>query len=276
MKERNYKILELYKSGKTLEEIGRIFSFTRSRAQQIIIRELKKNILKKLRLKELTKEELILLDVAVKEEIKEISIERKTSGEKEIKERIRKKIESLPHTKFITVSNYARALGEKADLIKKYFPEIIKEIIQKKKQLWSRYYNKCRICETISVKHASHGLCENCYTKSDIFKDMQEASRMRNSYKWKKRQKEYSEEYKKRPEVIARIKERNDLLNFSGNREKAIKRDDYKCVICGLSRNESYERFQKDLYVKHINGTNNDLENLKTVCSYCFQKIKKR
>jgi len=69
MKTRNSKILAIYKSGKTLEEIGGRFGFSRSRAQQIVIKGLKADILKRLKLKKLTEDERVLLDIAVKEEI---------------------------------------------------------------------------------------------------------------------------------------------------------------------------------------------------------------
>jgi 5-methylcytosine-specific restriction endonuclease McrA/rubrerythrin len=273
MKERNSKILDLYKSGKTLEEIGGRFGFSRSRAQQIVIKELKKDILKRLGMKELTKEEAVLLDVATKEEVREISRERKSNEGSEIKKRIQKKIESLPHAKFITVSNYARALEERSDLIKKYFPKVVKEIIQKQKQLWSRHYNKCRICGTSSIKHRSNGLCENCYYKSELFKEMQIASRVRSSGKRRKKQAAYLKEYARRPDVIARCQKREDQKKYGGNREKAIERDGCRCQKCGISREDSKKFFRKDLFVYHMKGTgDNRLENLLTVCQKCHGK----
>ncbi len=72
MRNRNKKILELYKSGKTLAELGRLFGFSQSRAQQIITWELGKGILNKLKRKKLWRGEWELLNFAVKEEIKEI------------------------------------------------------------------------------------------------------------------------------------------------------------------------------------------------------------
>ncbi len=277
MKERNSKILDLYKSGKTLEEIGKQFSFSRSRAQQVVIKELKADILKRLKLKKLTEDELILLDVAAKEEIQEISMRRRGYEAKKVKERIRKKVKSLSHTKFVTVSSYARAISENSALIKKYFPKIISEIIQRQKQRWSRYYQKCRICGTSSIKHVSHGLCENCYPKSDIFKEMQEASRLRNNDRWKEHLKKYYKEYSQRPEVKDRWIQLHDKRNYGGNREKALKRDGYICQKCGLSREDSINELDRDLYVERINNKGNyEINNLISVCRKChIKKINK-
>ncbi len=89
--------------------------------------------------------------------------------------------------------------------------------------------------------------------------------------KWERREKEYLKDYHKRPEVIARIKERENLKNFGGNREKAILRDGERCRQCGISRRESRERRSKDLFVLHIgNKKDNRLDNLITLCSKCF------
>lgn len=274
MKRRNKKILDLYKAGETLEEIGRQFAFTRSRAQQVVVSELKKDILKRFGLKKLTKDELVLLDSAVKEEIKEISVKRKEREEKKIKDKIELKMQKLPHqSSFLALSTYEKALGESPGTIKKYFPDIAKDLKQKHKKLWSWHYNKCRICGTVSVKHQSHGLCEKCYPKSDIFKEMQAASRIRNIDKWREKQKQYLKEYLKRPEVIAKKRRVHDLKNYGGNREKAMQRDEYKCTKCGITQEDSLQKFGKDLYVERIKKEKgNVLENLITACQECHNK----
>lgn len=276
---RNLEILKMYKEGKTLEEIGTVFNFTRSRAQQIVVKEIKKEILVELNIYRVTPEEKKLLSFAVKEELHNIYLQNKnkkwSEKSKKIIEEIKIKMSKIPsYTIFSTVSSYTQAVGVKQEILKKYFPDIIENIYSREKFRWSSLYNKCRNCGTTSVKHSAHGLCHNCWTKSNIFKDIQEASRLRNSDNWKKRQAEYSREYQKRPEVIAKARYENDKINFSGNRENAIKRDGEKCSLCGLSRDESLKKFNRDLYVKHINGCNNNLENLRTVCLYCFKKNK--
>lgn len=270
---RNKEIYNLYKSGKTMEEIGKIFNFSRSRAQQIIVKEIKKDILDRLKNKNLSTEELVLLDIAAKEEIRDMAIKRKEKDDQKNIQRIKEKIAGSPYANFFGLSTYAKTLKEDPVLIKKYFPEVVRYITRKRLKSWSRYYNKCRICGTTAIKHASHGLCEKCYPKSDIFKDMQEASRLRNMHKWKKKQKIYAREYAKRPEVIAKMKKKEDERRYGGNREKAIKRDNFKCQKCGLSRDESKKRLGRDLFVYHLgNNKNNELDNLVTLCQRCFNK----
>lgn len=271
-------ILRLYKSGSTLSEIGDVFSFSRSRAQQIVIKEMKKDILKRLGIEKLNRDEQVLLDVAAKEEIQEIAenrkMNKKTSEEQEFVARVNDKMKGLPdYHIFSTVSEYTRALNENIILFKKYFPDIAKAIIQKQKKMWSRHYIKCRICSTTSVRHMSHGLCENCYYKSDIFKEMQSASRIRNIDKWREKQNKYSKQYSQRPEVIARNREREDRKKYGGNREKTIERDNFRCKECGMTREDSQKNLGRDLYVYHIGSTkDNRLENLKTVCQKCHNK----
>jgi 5-methylcytosine-specific restriction endonuclease McrA len=274
MENRNKKIFKLYKTGSTMEEIGKIFNFSRSRAQQIIIKEVKKDILEKVKIGKLSAEDKILLDIAAKDEIREIALDRKNREDNEIKGRIQNKLDQLPtHLTFTTVSALAKAIGEREATIKEYFPDIAEKIINHRKKLWSRYYNKCRICGTVSIKHRSNGLCEKCYPKSDHFKEMSESSRLRNKAKWAKREREYAKAYAKRPEVIAKSKLKIDFLNYGGNREKALARDGYKCQKCGLTQEQSLKVLGRDLYVNRIGDTkDNRLENLVTVCRDCHQK----
>lgn len=58
---------------------------------------------------------------------------------------------------------------------------------------------------------------------------------------------------------------------FGGNREKAIVRDKERCVSCKLTREKHKTLFGIDITVDHISGdrSNNDLSNLKTLCSPC-------
>lgn len=148
------------------------------------------------------------------------------------------------------------------------------EVIRRNEPRWSRYYDRCRMCGTKSIKHASYGYCKWCYTKSDDYRRMQKESWLRNKDKRKKQARKYNLEYQTRPEVIARIKRRTDLKMFGGNREAALKRDNYRCRICGRSQTESFEKLGRDLCVVHINETtNHDLDNLITRCIDCHNSI---
>lgn len=67
-------------------------------------------------------------------------------------------------------------------------------------------------------------------------------------------------------------------INFAGKREQAIVRDHERCVLCGMTRQEHYNIYQRDITVDHIDGSgchtskekkNNTLENLRTLCLKC-------
>lgn len=278
IEKRNKTILKLYRNGKTLEKIAKLFKFSRSRAQQIVKAVIRKEIIDEFGLIYLTSEDKKLLEVAVRQEIEEISQKRKESVNqiKEVEEikRIQEKMDKLLHySVFRTLTEYAQALDEDVGLIKKYFPQIAKEIINKTKTKWSRLYNKCRSCGTTTIKHQSHGLCENCYFKSDIFKELQESSRLRNQHRWKKKQEEYRKKYLKRPEIIAKRKKEWDIKCFGGNREKTLIRDRYMCQKCGITQEQSLKQYKRDLFVSHLNSkSDNSLSNLITLCRKCFSK----
>ncbi len=77
----------------------------------------------------------------------------------------------------------------------------------------------------------------------------------------------------------------NRRHRFGGNREKAIERDNHKCVDCGMTREEHLKIWNRDITVDHIDGNgcnkpaskkNNDMENLKTLCLICHGKKETR
>jgi hypothetical protein len=68
----------------------------------------------------------------------------------------------------------------------------------------------------------------------------------------------------------------NDKFLFGGNRENALKRDGYKCVKCGITNEQHFEKHKRRLTVDHIDGNgrnskikNNSLSNLQTLCLTC-------
>jgi len=71
---RDWELVKLYKIGKTFEEIGEQYGFSRQRAHQIFSNQVKKEIIGRVDLynKELNNEEKKMLEIIAKEEIKEI------------------------------------------------------------------------------------------------------------------------------------------------------------------------------------------------------------
>ena len=74
---RDQKILRMYENGRTLQEIGDIFHFSRSRAQQIVVKEIERLIKKEFNFIPSSQEEKKQLNVAAKERVSEISLTRK-------------------------------------------------------------------------------------------------------------------------------------------------------------------------------------------------------
>jgi len=262
----------MYNNGDTFEIIGKTFNISRSRAQQILIKQEEQKILKEYNfdIALMSKEEKKLLQLAASEEIRETYLKRNKEKHEKEKDALLKKIDELPdYSNFISTGKYAKALGTSSSKFKALLPELYKKVLNKTKRKWSWHYDKCRSCGTTAIKHRSSGLCEKCYTKSDDFKNIAESSRLRNKHKWKKREDEYRKEYYQRDEVKEKFKRMHDLRNFDGNREKALVRDAYKCVKCGITQKGSYKKYKRDLYVVHIAGNDNRLNNLVSLCRGC-------
>jgi len=91
--------------------------------------------------------------------------------------------------------------------------------------------------------------------------------------KIKKSQKDYA---KRHPEKRG---ENHDNINFNGLRKVALKRDGYKCMKCGMTQEEHFDKWGCSLIVHHkdSNGRykevpNNILDNLRTLCKVCHGK----
>lgn len=90
---------------------------------------------------------------------------------------------------------------------------------------------------------------------------------------------ELNKEYKKRYELKLKrlgFDGANDIKRFGGNRLKALKRDSFKCVLCGMSNEEHKIKYGRSITVDHIDGNgrysktkNNAVSNLQTLCLPC-------
>lgn len=70
---------------------------------------------------------------------------------------------------------------------------------------------------------------------------------------------------------------RRDEQYFGGNREKALERDMFSCVLCGLNHHEdSLVVHHKDLSGGRGIKTNNSMRNLMTLCRSCHAGLHRR
>lgn len=94
-------------------------------------------------------------------------------------------------------------------------------------------------------------------------------------------QKEYMSNWRKKNRDTIRV---NGLAfmhkyRFSGNRDKALLRDGYRCVNCGMTDTEHRLKWGCSITVDHIDGNgrfsinkNHSLSNLQTLCLVCHGK----
>jgi hypothetical protein len=261
--ERDSKILELYKSGKTLQNIGDEYKLTRERVRQVVFRALIKYIKKGLKEGYYENSENKKIISLAKEEL--VKLKENNSQDKIISKINVGKDHGIVPDIFNSKSRYSKAVGISLRVIRKYSPETISRLNENITvglggRKWSRHYIKCRLCGTDDLRHRSWGYCEGCYSKSEIFKEIQESSRLRNGHKWKTRQLEYYKQYR-------------NLKALGGNKLTVLERDNFICVSCGMSDSDSQLNYKEHLRVVHIKETNNhELTNLSTLCRKCCLK----
>jgi hypothetical protein len=156
-------------------------------------------------------------------------------------------------------------------LIEEEYPEFL-DIISKNKNRWSWKYDTCNMCGTTEAKHKRWGYCENCYTRSDEWKEMQYKYRVNHVEEVRERNRKYGAIYSKRPEVVERHKQNAYKKHFEGNREVAFKKHGAMCYDCGMTRADFKKHAGKDMSVYHIDGdkNNNNPSNLIPVCLSCL------
>ena len=151
---------------------------------------------------------------------------------------------------------------------------IHKPVKEVKPKRWARSYDRCRECSKTIYPHQSYGYCTRCFPKSEIFKEAQKSSFQRHREKRREQQRGYQKKYYYRPDVVKKRRKMWDQRNFGGNREKAIAKAGNKCQLCGISREKSLSLYNRDLFVIHLNGEdNNELRNLFVSCKKCHPKV---
>lgn len=77
------------------------------------------------------------------------------------------------------------------------------------------------------------------------------------------------------------IRAYNNRNRFGGNRIKALERDKWTCVKCGMTNDEHKLKYKRGLNVDHIDGRgsnlpkkeqNNNMDNLQTLCNPCHTR----
>lgn len=275
-----FTVLREYLVGKTFAEIGRDLNLSRERIRQMFekaVRNETENITKR---EVNSNEEAESIREAIKEEARKNSFRRKYS------EDIRKALPRINEVLSTTTISSSKVLLARVNIssgasfiIDEDYPDLSRMLFMNGNQ-WSTKFEKCVVCGTTDIKHRSNGMCEQCYRKSDTYRENQMKWRRENYEKFRESQRRYEQEYYQRPEVKKRqiIKDHQKRFGSNIRRELAIKAYGNSCGECSISRKEHKRKFGQDISVIHINGdlSDNSLENLKPLCKVCSSKQVKK
>ena len=120
--------------------------------------------------------------------------------------------------------------------------------------MWSKMFDACVRCGRTAYKHVSKGLCNSCYLSD--YRQSHAAELKDMKHRW----------YLKNVTPLA-AKLKREQFHFSGMREAALQRDNYKCCDCGTT--EKLVVHHTDCNGRGSKSPNNALRNLKTLCRAC-------
>lgn len=120
--------------------------------------------------------------------------------------------------------------------------------------MWSKHFKHCSVCKKTSFKHVAKGLCNSCYLAVYRRKHRDRIAALKHAWY-------------KRNVTFEKSRSQREQHHFSGVRQQALHRDNYRCQHCHSS---------VDLVVHHVdckgrghNHPDNSLSNLMTLCRRC-------
>lgn len=133
-------------------------------------------------------------------------------------------------------------------------------------------------------KYGKRANCRECQNAENrAYKQTEKAKELRSKWKKSEKGRACEKRYRENNKEIIRAKCRTeeyrarhrisaDNQRFSGNREKALERDNYKCVVCGSKTLLQVHHKDEMGRNKPKEEQNNDLDNLITLCASCHIK----
>lgn len=134
-----------------------------------------------------------------------------------------------------------------------------------------------------SGKHGKRASCRECQNAENrAYKQTDKGIELRRAWKRSDVGKENSKRYREKHSAVIKVRHRflsmnykerriatRDNQRFGGNRSAALKRDEYKCVLCGSA--ELLQVHHKDEKGRNIpkEEQNHSLDNLITLCAKC-------
>jgi 5-methylcytosine-specific restriction endonuclease McrA len=131
--------------------------------------------------------------------------------------------------------------------------------------MWSRNYDYCIKCGKNDTRHMANGLCARCYLKQ---------YRQKNKKRIRKIRKEYY--LLNRDLILIKAEKYRENLHFDKKRKYILKRDKFKCTMCGSKEKLVVHHKDKNGRNKAKKEKNNKAKNLVTVCRSCHINLHRK